>query len=403
MSTSSRSEYFQILSKRYQNTASKIDRSAVIDEACANTKLHRKSVIRALKKAVKYGNRPKLWGRPKKLSEAAVALLKQLYRAAEYHCAKKLKAMMQMLLDQRPEPVSEELKKELLGISAASMDRYLGPYRKLERRRKNSLTRPGSRLFKKMVPLKNLTLITPRCGFMEGDTVAHCGGSLIGEFIWSLTVTDQFSGWTKNQGVMGKSSKNVLPAIKVIVDSLPFEMWSFNVDNGSEFLNDRVYEYFLRLGDDRVIPFPMTRSRSYQKNDNPHVEQKNWTTVRQIFGYDRFDFKELLPAMNEVYRIQNLITNFFIPQFKIKSKVRIQARIQKKYDKLQTPFERVLADPTVSDENKQKLRETYGQINYYTLIEQKEASIAHFIKLQKELKQGEGDSSPQFALLTAAR
>ena len=152
-----------------------------------------------------------------------------------------------------------------------------------------------------------------------------------GEFVWSLTITDTFSGWTENRAVYGKHAKNVLPAIHNILSSLAFNMISMNVDNGSEFLNHRLFEYFIWLAKEKAIPFPMSRSRSYHKNDNAHVEQKNWTHVRQILGYDRLESRDFVAVMNEVYLIQNLIQNFFIPQFKLKSKVRILAKINKLY------------------------------------------------------------------------
>jgi len=172
-------------------------------------------------------------------------------------------------------------------------------------------------------------------------------------------MTDEKCGWTQNRAFFGKSAKNTLPAIEATHQSLPFELIAINVDNGSEFLNSRVYEYFKFLAEEKVIPFPMSRSRAYQKNDNCHVEQKNWTAVRQLFGYDRLEHKELLPLMNEVYRVQNLISNYFVPQFKLKSKVRMGAKIKKTYDTPKTPYQRLLEDPDMPDENKRKLRETY--------------------------------------------
>jgi len=209
---------------------------------------------------------------------------------------------------------------------------------------------------------------------------------MAGDFIFSLTVTDEKCGWTENRGCLGKCAKNVLPAIESVHQALPFELVAINVDNGSEFLNSRVYEYFLLLAERKVIPFPMTRSRPYRKNDNCHVEQKNWTHVRQLFGYDRLDDKELLPLMNEIYRIHNLIQNYFVPQFKLKSKVREGSKIKKTYDDPKTPYQRLLEDPYVSDEQKRKLRETYATLNYFDLQSEKEELLARFEELKKELK-----------------
>lgn len=401
MSTLSRQEYFSVLRERYQAATSKFDRSVIIVEAITNTGLHRKSVIRVLNTIPREEGLPRL-GRKKKYTFACTEILKKLYRASEYLCADKLKMMIPVLIEQRDLGLSDSLKAEILAISPASIDRYLRSYRNLERRKRNSGTRPGSMIFKRLIPIKCLTLVSPACGYLQADTVAHCGGSMAGEFIWSLTITDEFSGWTENRAVFGKSSKNVFPGIQSIHESLPFEIISFNVDNGSEFLNGRLYEYFKAFAELKTIPFPMTRSRSYHKNDNSHVEQKNWTHVRQIFGYDRFESKDLLVVMNEIYFLQNQIQNFFIPQFKLKSKVRILSRIKKKYDAPATPYSRVLSDSRVQDSVKKALTEKYLKLNYFDLRARKEELLARFIHIHKDLR-SRNEAGPQGSLLTASR
>lgn len=385
MSVRTRQEYFLVLRERYRRAESKSQRSLIVDEAVSNTGLHRKSVIRALgAKRSPEGGVPKL-GRPRKY-KACLEWLKRFYRASEYACSDRLKTMIPILLTQWKGPIADtQLVSELLKMSPATMDRYLRQYRGLERRRFNSRTRPGSRLFKKMIPLKSLGTTAPRPGYLQADTVCHGGESVAGDFIWSLTLTDERAGWTENRGFFGKSSKRVLPAIQSAHDALPFDLIAINVDNGSEFLNARVVEYFQYLARQKVIPFPMTRSRSYRKNDNCHVEQKNWTTVRQLFGYDRLEHEELLPLMNEIYRVQNLISNYFVPQYKLKSKVRIGAKIKKTYDDPKTPYQRLLEDPHVSDEQKKKLRETYATLNYFDLQAQREELLTRFESLKKEL------------------
>ena len=383
MGNRSRQEYFEVLRSRYQQAASKKERSRLINEAVENTGLHRKSLIRALNHGpavtVIEGDRPppSPLGRKKKYSDECLEALKKLYRASEYQCSDKLKYMIPVLLEQGKFPWEMSLILELLAISPASIDRYLRSFRSIERRRRNSGTRPGSRIFKRLIPIKALDVVSSRCGYLEADTVAHCGGSMGGDFVWSLTITDTFSGWTENRAVYGKHAKNVLPAIHSILSSLAFNVISMNVDNGSEFLNHRLYEYFLRLAEEKTIPFPMSRSRSYHKNDNAHVEQKNWTHVRQIFGYERLESRDFVEVMNKIYLIQNQIQNFFIPQFKLKSKVRIMAKIKKKHDAPRTPYERVLSDPKVSDQQKRALREKYQSLNYFELQASKQALIVN--------------------------
>jgi len=385
MSEKSRYEYFRVLSDRYQKLMSKKCRGKLLDEACINTGLHRKSVIRTLKSINKEVSRRFRPGRPRKYSEGAIFTLKRLYRESEYQCSGKLKVMIPILIKQLELSLPEYTIKELQSISPASIDRYLKKYRKLQSVKTRTLTRPGSKLFKRMIPLKNLSNIARKPGFIEGDTVAHCGGSASGEFAFSLTMTDELSGWTRNRSVKNKCAVNVKPAIEYITNTLPFELLQANFDNGSEFLNHLVYNYFLEYAKEKGAPFPMTRSRSYQKNDNARAEQKNWTHVRQLFGYERIEDERLVDLMNEIYEVQNLIQNFFIPQYKLKSKVRVGNKIKKKHDTPKTPYQRLL-ESDIPEENKQKLRDQYETLSYPKLKQQREELLASFIKLQKQIK-----------------
>lgn len=385
MSQTSKYEYFRVLAERYQKLASKSERSKLIDEACLTSQLHRKSVIRALARLVKSTERKTRAGRPRKYSDGVLFALKRLYRESEYQCSGKLHIMIPILIEQFKLQLPENTLKELKEISPATIDRYLKTYRAQQWRKMRTLTRPGSKLFKRMIPLKSLENIATGPGIMEADTVAHCGESVAGEFSFSLTMTDEFSGWTGNKAVLNKCAVRVKPAIAEIVNGLPFAVGSVNFDNGTEFLNHLVYGYFVHMAQQRGIAFPMTRSRSYHKNDNARVEQKNWTHVRQIFGYERIDDIRLVDLMNEIYEVQNLIQNFFIPQYKLKSKVRVGSKIKKQYDKPKTPYQRLL-ESNIPEENKQKLREQYATLSYPDLKRQKDELVAAFIKLQEKIK-----------------
>jgi hypothetical protein len=385
MSTPSRFEYFRVLAERYRKESSKKQRGLLIDEGCLNTGMHRKSVIRALLKAeheVIATARP---GRPRKYSEGAQFALKRLYRESEYVCSGKLRAMIPILLEQLQLKLPENVLQELRQISPASMDRYLKKYRNLQSKKGRTLTRRGSRLFRRMIPLKSLSNIARSPGVLEGDTVGHCGGSARGEFAYSLTLTDEFSGWTLNRAVKNKCAVHMKPAIEFVVETLPFTLCLVNFDNGGEFLNHVVYNYFIDYAKQRGAPFPMTRSRSYQKNDNARAEQKNWTHVRQLFGYDRIEDQRLVDLMNEIYTVQNLIQNFFIPQYKLVSKVRVGSKIRKKYDQPKTPYQRLL-ESDLPEENKERLRKQYATLSYPKLKQQKEELLASFLKLQERIK-----------------
>ncbi|MCO5144024.1 MAG: hypothetical protein M9962_13120 [Oligoflexia bacterium] len=385
MSEYSRKEYFRVLAERYRSEGTKKGRSQIIDEACKNTGLHRKSVIRAFWRSIVGHDKIVRVGRPRKFSEGAIFALKRLYRESDYQCSGKLHSMIPILIEQLNLQLSKEVLIELKSISQASIDRYLKKYRKLQSVKKRTFTRKGSRVFRRMIPLKSLSNIAQSPGVMEADTVGHCGESAAGEFAFSLTMTDEFTGWTRNGAMVNKSAIRVQPVIERLVNELPFDLSLINFDNGSEFLNHVVHGYFVGYAKRKGFPFPMTRSRSYHKNDNPRAEQKNWTHVRQLFGYDRIDDIRLVDLMNEIYEVQNLIQNFFIPQYKLKSKVRVGAKIKKKYDKPKTPYQRLL-ESTIPEENKQKLRDQYASLNYSDLKRKREELLNAFIKLQEKIK-----------------
>lgn len=385
MSAKSRYEYFRVLSERYRNEPSKKQRGLLVNEACLTTGVHRKSVIRALSRIIDEVAPIPRPGRPRLYSEACGFVLRKLYRESDFQGSGKLRAMIPILLEQLKLKLPDELVKELCSMPSASIDRYLKKYRDLQRKSKRCFTRPGSKIFKRMIPLKDLSNIVTKTGFMEADTVGHCGGNSAGEFAFSLTMTDNLSGFTLNRAVKNKCAVHVKPAIEYIHHSLPFTLVSINVDNGSEFLNHLVYGYFIDFAKEQGTPHPMTRSRSYQKNDNARVEQKNWTHVRQLFGYDRIDDERFIPLMNEIYRVQNLLQNFFIPQYRLLSKVRVGAKIKKKYDQPKTPYERLLQSD-IPEENKQKLRDQYAILSYPELRRQREELLASFFKLQEQIK-----------------
>jgi len=201
---------------------------------------------------------------------------------------------------------------------------------------------------------------------MEADTVAHCGTTLAGDFVWSLTLTDIASGWTENRATWNKGATGVLEQIKHIENNLPFPILGFDSDNGSEFLNYHLLRYFTERPDQKSVQF--TRSRPYKKNDNAHVEQKNWTHVRQLFGYYRFDNPKIVILMNDLYSQElSSLLNFFYPCIKLIDKVRIKSSIKKKYDIAQTPYQRLMASTCLNEEQKKALTDKFNALDPFLL------------------------------------
>ena len=203
-------------------------------------------------------------------------------------------------------------------------------------------------------------------GFLEADTVAHCGTSLEGSFAWSLTMTDIYSGWTENRAVWNKGAIGVLNQISDIENRLPFAILGFDSDNGSEFLNWHLIRYFTNEQRPKQIQF--TRSRPYHSDDNAHVEQKNWTHVRQLFGYERFSNQAVVELMNDLYKNEmSQMNNYFLPNTKLTEKQRVESKIIKKHDKPATPYQRLMKSEHVTEERKNELTEVYNSLNPFEL------------------------------------
>ena len=199
---------------------------------------------------------------------------------------------------------------------------------------------------------------------MTSDTVAHCGETISGQYAHSLTVTDLATTWTENGATWRKGKAVICHAMQDIEESFPFAITGFKSDCGTEFINDELFKYFVQ----RPEPIQFYRSRPYQKNDNCHVEQKNLTHVRRLFGYDRFDDEELVDLMNDIYKnYWNPLQNYFLPTMKLIKKERINGKIKKKFDEPTTPYQRVLNSEAISSEEKEILKEKKKKLNPFKL------------------------------------
>jgi hypothetical protein len=365
----SKREYLLALWERYQRVGRRF-KSKILDEFCAVCGYTRKYAIGLLSR--KPRRRQRKPGPRRRYDGQVLEPLKVIWLAAEQMCSKRLKAALPLWLpfyEQEHGPLVEPVRKKLLQISAASIDRLLKKERARYRGKGLCGTRPGG-LLKHQIPIRTDNDDVDRPGFLEADTVAHCGNSLAGDFIWSITFTDIFCQWTENRATWNKGAEGVLGQVKDVEANLPFELLGFDVDNGSEFLCFHLWRYLL----DRPRPVPLTRSRPYRKNDQAHVEQKNWTHVRQLLGYQRLEPPELVPLINELYRTWGLLHNFFCPNLKLLSKTRKGAKTIRKYSPPQTPYQRLLESKHLSQEQKQKLQNRFQQLNPLQLkreIEQK--------------------------------
>jgi len=354
----SKREYLLAIWERYQRVGRRF-KSKILDEFCAVCGYTRKYAIGLLSR--KPRRRRRKPGPRRRYDGEVLEPLKAIWLAAEQLCSKRLKAALPLWLpfyEQERGPLAAPVRKKLLQMSAASIDRLLKKERARYRGKGLCGTRPGG-LLKHQIPIRTDNDDVDRPGFLEADTVAHCGNSLTGDFIWSITFTDIFCQWTENRAAWNKGAQGVLEQVKDVEVHLPFELLGFDVDNGSEFLCFHLWRYLL----DRPRPVPLTRSRPYRKNDQAHVEQKNWTHVRQLLGYQRLERPALVPLINELYRTWGLLHNFFCPNLKLLSKTRKGARTIRKYSLPQTPFQRLLESNHLSQEQKLKLQSQFQQLN----------------------------------------
>jgi hypothetical protein len=260
--------------------------------------------------------------------------------------------------------MTAEVAAELCQISPSTIDRVLRPWRQVGGRRPFSTTKSGS-LLKSSIPIRTFAdWQEDRPGFLEADLVAHCGESVEGFYLNTLTTVDIASGWSEPIGVWGKGQGRVRAAVHRIRQRLPFSMLGLDSDNGSEFINQRLYNYCC----DEGIKF--TRSRSYKKNDSCHVEQKNWSVVRRLIGYDRYSSRAALEALNRVYDLLRLYINFFQPVMKLKHKARNGAKVYKVYDTAQTPYQRLLTSGVLAQAKQQELAAVYSGLNPVLLLKQ---------------------------------
>ena len=291
-------EYAAAVRDRYYRS-NKLEKKKILDEFVEVTGYHRKAVIRLLLKEPKPKGKP--LGRPGRYNQV-VEPLRVIWEASDRLCSKRLKPflpeMIQVLRQKGELKINADIEAQLMKLSPATIDRLLESVRQVGGRKPLSTTRPGS-ILKNSIPIRTFAdWQENRPGFLEIDTVAHCGERLEGFYLNTLCGVDVASGWTECIAVWGKWQVRVRQAVHRIRRSLPFDLLGIDSDNGNEFIN----QCFIDYCHDNKITF--TRSRPYKKNDNCHVEQKNGNVVRRLIGYDRYASK---PAYECLGRLYNLI------------------------------------------------------------------------------------------------
>jgi len=387
MSNESKNEYLAKIKPRYQK-ATKVEKNKLLDELCSVCEYNRKYAIRKLnaEKPPKYKYEYRKRGPKNKYDHPDIEkVLRTIWINTNLPCSKRLKVILKIWLPFYPRYISSETGKTLLEISPATIDRIMQPWRTRYTKRGLSTTKPGT-ILKKHIPIKTKQWDETKPGFLEADTVAHCGDSVAGMFVYTINCVDIATGWNQQRAAWGKGERGVLQTIQSIEKSLPFEILGFDCDNGSEFLN----WHLLRYLSDRKQPIQFTRSRAYHKNDNAHIEGKNWTHIRQYLGYQRFENIELVDLLNNLYTSEwNLYFNFFIPSVKLIDKVRVGSKIIRKYDTPKTPFQRTLESEHVSQSVKIKLKYQFENLDPFKLQKLMSTKIKNILNIVNKIKNNE--------------
>lgn len=357
MSEQAVAEYAEAVRQRYR-AAGRAEKGRILDEFCATTGMHRKAAIRLLNRTGSPSGERR--GRPAQYGPEFGAALVKLWQVSDRMCGKLLRAVMADLveaLERHGElSLTADLRTQLMQVSAATIDRVLSRHRKrlgVQPQRRS----PASGL-KAEVPIRTWSEWqgTP-VGSLQADLVLHCGESTEGFYLTTLCAVDVASGWTEVQPVWGIGKQRVGTAVHLIRQRLPFALRSLHTDNGTEFINHTLFNWCRQEG----VAF--TRGRSYRKNDQAYVEQRNWLTVRRTVGYDRLTSKQAYSLLGQLYPLISQQLNFLRPVRKLIARDRVGARVHKYYGEPRTSYQRLMESDALTDDQKRDLHEAMLDIN----------------------------------------
>ena len=375
-----RRELIEAIASRY-HAATRAEKKTILDEFINVTSFHRKHAIRALKRTTRESTTsPAPSTRSRLYDEAARGALTILWEAADRICGKRLKEAIPALLDAMERHghlhLDDEVRRRLLTMSAATMDRLLKPVREAakQRRRRSGINNTALR---KSIDVRTFNdWNDPPPGFFEMDMVAHCGKSVAGTHVHSLVLTDIASGWTEAAAMVMREQTLITLTVEEVRKKLLFPMLGLDVDNDSAFINLTVVDYCK----DQEIK--LTRCRAYKKNDQAWIEQKNGAVVRRMVGYGRLEGAAATAALGRLHELARLYVNFFQPSFKLESKSRDGAKVTKKYHTPVTPYERLLASDRVTDESKGQLRQVFSTLDPVQLLSQIREAQRNLVQLE---------------------
>src|SRR3989338_3971126 len=345
---------------RYQRSTKK-EKGRIIDEFIQTTGYNRSYARRILAGVKKRGKKRERKPLQRFYDASVFYPLRTLWIAADGICGSRLAPfipeLLKVLQKHKEFRVKKDVRKNLLSLSSATIDRMLTATKKQYALKGRATTKPGT-LLRSTIAVRTFDdWNDKRPGFFETDLVAFCGESVRGEYVNGLNLTDVATGWVGLEAVMGKGQYRVHQAIDRVGQRLMFPLLGLDPDNGTEFINHELKRY---CETHRIM---FTRIRPYKKNDNCYVEQKNYTVLRRFLGYARYDTEEQLHLVKEILCLVEPYVNFFQPSVKLKEKKRVGSRMKKAYDTAKTPYQRLIASGILNDEQKQSLQTVYESLN----------------------------------------
>lgn len=372
MDLHSRKQYLEEVRKQYA-TAGKGRKSELLNEAQQRTNLNRKYLIRVLRRCGSQSARkPRRRGRT--YGAAVLSVLVEVWEMFDYGCGQRLQPVLREQVKRLRRlgelRCSDEVAEKLERISAKTIDRLLSREKRVRGLRRNR--NPGvGRLQFERVPVKVASeWDTDEIGNLQIDFVGHCGRSTGGEYIHTLSAVDIASGWWEGQAIAVRSQQETKGGLEQMRPRFPFPIKEIHPDNDSAMVNDLLWDWC------RAAQIRMSRSRPYKKNDNAWIEQKNWTHVRKVVGYRRYDSAKELKLLNQIYAVARLYRNFFQPTIKLREKTRIEGRIRRRYEPACTPYARLVEGKRIAAAMRRQLQEQYEQLNPAELRRRMDALLA---------------------------
>ena len=363
----SREQYLERVREEYRN-ADKKTKTRLLNEVRRRTRLNRKVLIGKLAHPAEPKGKKKRGPRRPVYDSAVKTVLIELWEIFDYPCGQRLRAALrsevERLRESKEVKCSDEVAEKLGEVSAKTIDRLLAREKGVRGLRQNRNPSVHPLLYQKIPVKVTAEWDMAEVGNVQVDYVAHCGGSTGGEYLHTLSAVDIATGWWEGEAITGRSQQATKDGLDSIRERLPFRILEIHPDNDTGMINDLMWRYC------RKARIKMSRSRPYKKNDNAWVEQRNWTHVRKMVGYQRMDTTGALLILRELYASLTVYKNFFQPAMKLKEKVRVGGKIHRKYEEPQTPYQRLLASEQISKAACKRLLKQYESLNAAALRRQ---------------------------------